>query len=90
MIYFNAIFVGLQTELAAKLPSYHGPRQAGEKIPMDGVKTLLALVHHHLFLGTCLSRCIEESDNLPDPDVLAQEIVEDVEAEHEQFHRNRR
>jgi type I restriction enzyme M protein len=24
---------------------------------------------------------LEESDNLPDPDVLAQEIVEDLEAE---------
>ena len=28
---------------------------------------------------------LEESDNLPDPDVLAQEIVEDVEAALEQF-----
>ena len=28
----------------------------------------------------------EESDNLPDPDVLAQEIVEDLEAALEQFH----
>ena len=27
----------------------------------------------------------EESDNLPDPDVLAQEIVEDLEAALEQF-----
>ena len=27
----------------------------------------------------------EESDNLPDPDVLAQEIVEDLEAAPEQF-----
>jgi type I restriction enzyme M protein len=27
----------------------------------------------------------EESDNLPDPDVLAQEIVEDLEAAIEQF-----
>jgi type I restriction enzyme M protein len=29
---------------------------------------------------------LEESDNLPDPDVLAQEIVEDLEAALEQFH----
>jgi len=28
---------------------------------------------------------LEESDNLPDPDVLAQEIVEDREAALEQF-----
>ena len=28
---------------------------------------------------------LEESDNLPDPDVLAQEIVEDIEAALEQF-----
>jgi type I restriction enzyme M protein len=28
---------------------------------------------------------LEESDNLPDPDVLAQEIVEDLEAALEQF-----
>jgi hypothetical protein len=28
---------------------------------------------------------LEESDNLPDPDVLAQEIVEDLEAAVEQF-----
>ncbi len=27
----------------------------------------------------------EESDNLPDPDILAQEIVEDLEAAFEQF-----
>jgi hypothetical protein len=27
----------------------------------------------------------EASDNLPDPDVLAQEIVEDLEPAHEQF-----
>ncbi len=27
----------------------------------------------------------EESDNLPDPDVLAQEIVDDLEAALEQF-----
>jgi type I restriction enzyme M protein len=27
----------------------------------------------------------EDSDNLPDPDVLAQEIVEDIEAALEQF-----
>ena len=27
----------------------------------------------------------EESDNLPDPDILAQEIVEDLEAALEQF-----
>ena len=29
---------------------------------------------------------LEESDNLPDLDVLAQEIVEDLEAALEQFH----
>ena len=28
---------------------------------------------------------LEESDNLPDPEVLAQEIVEDLEAALEQF-----
>lgn len=28
---------------------------------------------------------LEESDNLPDPDILAQEIVEDPEAALEQF-----
>jgi type I restriction enzyme M protein len=28
---------------------------------------------------------LEESDNLPDPDVIAQEIVEDLEAALEQF-----
>ncbi|MBI4491147.1 MAG: hypothetical protein HY694_18850 [Deltaproteobacteria bacterium] len=28
---------------------------------------------------------LEESDNLPDPDLLAQEIVEDLEAALEQF-----
>jgi type I restriction enzyme M protein len=28
---------------------------------------------------------LEESDNLPDPDVLAQEIVDDLEAALEQF-----
>jgi type I restriction enzyme M protein len=28
---------------------------------------------------------LEQSDNLPDPDVLAQEIVEDLEAALEQF-----
>jgi len=28
---------------------------------------------------------LEESDNLPDPDVLAKEIVEDLEAALEQF-----
>ena len=28
---------------------------------------------------------LEEADNLPDPDVLAQEIVEDLEAALEQF-----
>jgi len=28
---------------------------------------------------------LEESDHLPDPDVLAQEIVEDLEAALEQF-----
>lgn len=28
---------------------------------------------------------LEESDNLPDPDVLAQEIVDDLEAAVEQF-----
>jgi len=28
---------------------------------------------------------LEESDNFPDPDVLAQEIVEDLEAAPEQF-----
>ena len=28
---------------------------------------------------------LEESDNLPDPDILAQEIVEDLEAALEQF-----
>lgn len=28
---------------------------------------------------------LEESDNLPDPDVLAEEIVEDLEAALEQF-----
>jgi type I restriction enzyme M protein len=28
---------------------------------------------------------LEESDNLPDPDVLAPEIVEDLEAALEQF-----
>jgi type I restriction enzyme M protein len=28
---------------------------------------------------------LEDSDNLPDPDVLAQEIVEDLEAALEQF-----
>jgi type I restriction enzyme M protein len=28
---------------------------------------------------------LEESDNLPDPDVLAQEIIEDLEAALEQF-----
>jgi type I restriction enzyme M protein len=28
---------------------------------------------------------LEESDNLPDPDVLAQEIVEDLQAALEQF-----
>jgi type I restriction enzyme M protein len=28
---------------------------------------------------------LEEPDNLPDPDVLAQEIVEDLEAALEQF-----
>ena len=30
-------------------------------------------------------KSLEESDNLPDPDVLAQEIVEDLEAALEQF-----
>ena len=29
---------------------------------------------------------LEDSDNLPDPDVLAQEIVDDLEAAREQFH----
>ena len=33
---------------------------------------------------------LEESDNLPDPDVLAQEIVEDLEAAQEPIPRNRR
>ena len=28
---------------------------------------------------------LEASDNLPDPDVIAQEIVEDLEAAFEQF-----
>jgi type I restriction enzyme M protein len=28
---------------------------------------------------------VEESDDLPDPDILAQEIVEDLEAALEQF-----
>jgi hypothetical protein len=28
---------------------------------------------------------LEESENLPDPDVLAIDIVEDLEAVHEQF-----
>ena len=28
---------------------------------------------------------LEESDNLPDPDVIAQEIVDDLEAALEQF-----
>ncbi|MEX0806776.1 MAG: hypothetical protein WD688_26170 [Candidatus Binatia bacterium] len=28
---------------------------------------------------------VEDSDNLPDPDVIAQEIVEDLEAALEQF-----
>jgi len=28
---------------------------------------------------------LEASDNLPDPDVIAQEVVEDLEAAHEQF-----
>jgi len=28
---------------------------------------------------------LEESDNLPDPDILAQEIVEDLEVALEQF-----
>ena len=28
---------------------------------------------------------LEESDNLPDPDILAQEIVDDLEAALEQF-----
>jgi type I restriction enzyme M protein len=28
---------------------------------------------------------LEASDNLPDPDVIAQEIVEDIEAALEQF-----
>jgi hypothetical protein len=30
-------------------------------------------------------KSLEESDNLPDPDVLAQEIVEDLKAALEQF-----
>ena len=30
-------------------------------------------------------KSLEDSDNLPDPDVLAQEIVEDLEAALEQF-----
>ena len=30
-------------------------------------------------------KSLEESDNLPDPDVLAQEIVEDLQAALEQF-----
>jgi type I restriction enzyme M protein len=38
----------------------------------------------------CISRVlrdegVEESDNLPDPDVLAREIVDDLEAALEQF-----
>jgi len=28
---------------------------------------------------------LEDSDNLPDPDILAQEVVEDLEAALEQF-----
>jgi hypothetical protein len=31
------------------------------------------------------TKALEESDNLPDPDFLAQEIVEDLEAALEQF-----
>jgi len=30
-------------------------------------------------------KSLEDSDNLPDPDVLAQEIVDDLEAALEQF-----
>jgi type I restriction enzyme M protein len=30
-------------------------------------------------------KSLEESDNLPDPDILGQEIVEDLEAALEQF-----
>jgi type I restriction enzyme M protein len=32
-----------------------------------------------------LTSSLEESDSLPDPDVIAQEIVEDLEAALEQF-----
>jgi type I restriction enzyme M protein len=32
-----------------------------------------------------MDKSLEESDNLPDPGILAQEIVEDLEAALEQF-----
>ena len=35
--------------------------------------------------GLVRDESLEDSDNLPDPDVLAQEIVEDLEAALEQF-----
>ena len=36
----------------------------------------------------CLrDKSLDDSDNLPDPDVPAQEIVEDLEAALEQFHK---
>jgi type I restriction enzyme M protein len=39
---------------------------------------------------TLRGKSLEDSDNLSDPDVLAQEIVDDLEAALEQFHQSSR
>jgi type I restriction enzyme M protein len=49
------------------------------------IETLITADEASLVIFWLKGESLEESDNLPDPTVLAQEIVEDLEAALEQF-----
>lgn len=66
--------------------SEHIPRSLGVSERIRSCSNLKNQIPCSLLHRECQS--LEESDNLTDPDVIAQEIVEDLEAALEQFREN--
>ena len=66
-------------------PANRRERQEGERFRCFEYETLAARDKASLDIFWLKDDSLEDSENLPDPDVLAMEIVENLEAALEQF-----
>ena len=78
-------YENLQDFIRCYHPENHHDRQESERFKAFGYEELVARDKANLDIFWLKDESLEDSENLPDPDILAQEIVDDLQTALEQF-----